>query len=397
MFRLAYFLSHPTQCQAPLLRKIAADPDISLEVFFYSDFSLGAYRDIDSPGGLDRSIEWDVPLVEGYRHQFLNCWGHHKRQNLMMQPIAKNIPNLLKMGFDAIWIHGWSWVCSLQAVLAAQSLGIPVLLRGTSNGLNEPTHPIKRKAKQEFLNWLFPKIDRFLYVGTLNQQFYQAHGIPDEKLFPMPYVVDNDYFRQGALTAAPHREMLRQSLNLGPDRPIILYAGRLIECKHPEDLLAAYRSLSPDGIQEPQPYLLFVGEGASRSALEIAAQSTGWKSIRFLGFQNQSALPALYELCDVFVLPSSFETWGLTINEVMNAGKAVIVSNQVGCGSDLVLDRHNGCVCPTGNIPALVDAIQWAIAHAKTAGECSLRRIETWSFNESIAGLKQSLISLKSP
>jgi len=45
MFRIAYFVSHPIQYQAPLLRMIAADLDISLKVFFYSDFSLRGYQD----------------------------------------------------------------------------------------------------------------------------------------------------------------------------------------------------------------------------------------------------------------------------------------------------------------------------------------------------------------
>ena len=71
MFRLAYFVSHPIQYQAPLLRLIAADPDIDLKVFFYSDFSLKPYQD----KGFDRIVAWDTPLTEGYDYEFLSCWG----------------------------------------------------------------------------------------------------------------------------------------------------------------------------------------------------------------------------------------------------------------------------------------------------------------------------------
>lgn len=46
MFSLAYFVSHPIQYQAPLLRLIAAEPDIELQVFFYSNFSLKSYQDL---------------------------------------------------------------------------------------------------------------------------------------------------------------------------------------------------------------------------------------------------------------------------------------------------------------------------------------------------------------
>ncbi len=68
--RLAYFVSHPIQYQAPLLRRIAREPDIDLEVFFSSDHSVRGYVD----EGFGVKVEWDVPLLEGYRSSFLPRW-----------------------------------------------------------------------------------------------------------------------------------------------------------------------------------------------------------------------------------------------------------------------------------------------------------------------------------
>ena len=65
--RLAYLVSHPIQYQAPLLRRIAQEPDIDLTVFFGSDFSVRGYKD----EGFGVDVKWDVPLLEGYRHVFL--------------------------------------------------------------------------------------------------------------------------------------------------------------------------------------------------------------------------------------------------------------------------------------------------------------------------------------
>jgi hypothetical protein len=65
--RLAYLVTHPIQYQAPLLRTIAAEPDLDLQVFFRSDFSVGRFQEAD----FGREIEWDVPLLEGYKHEFL--------------------------------------------------------------------------------------------------------------------------------------------------------------------------------------------------------------------------------------------------------------------------------------------------------------------------------------
>ena len=385
IIRLAYFVSHPIQYQAPLLRLIAAQPGIKLKVFFYSDFSVVGYQD----RGFNRLIKWDIPLVEGYDYHFLNCLGSKKYKNFL---IARNILEELRIGkFDAVWVHGWSDICSLQAVVAAKKLRIPVLIRGESNGLKEPRYFIKQLAKKAFLSWLFNHIFGVLYIGKLNRQFYKSLGVSDKSLFLMPYAVDNDYFQKKALLTRTAKEEFRKALNLKPTRPIILYAAKLTEKKRPQDLLAAYRLLSSDGLQEPEPYLLFVGDGAMRSQLESEAEATGWQSIRFLGFRNQSEMPAMYELCDVFVLPSSFEPWGLAVNEVMNSGKAVVVSEQVGCAPDLVLEGQNGCIFPVGDIVALAKAIQWAITNRLRLGDISFKHIQNWSFRQDVEGLKLAL------
>jgi len=320
MFKLAYFVSHPIQYQAPLLRMIAADPDIELKVFFYSDFSLEGYQD----SGFGKVVKWDTPLTDGYDYQFLDCWGAKQWKNIVQQPVARDVVKQLETGgFDAVWVHGWAWFCSLQVIMAADRLKIPVLFRGESNGLREKINPFKKAIKKLFLDFLFKKINAFLYVGKLNHDFYKSYGISENQFFSVPYAVDNDFFQMQSILASKNREELKRSLNLEPSRPIILYAAKLIEVKRPQDLLSAYRLLSPDSIQEPEPYLLFVGDGILRSHIEDLAKETGWQSIRFLGFRNQSEMPAMYDLCDVFALPSSFEPWGLAINEVMNAGKAV--------------------------------------------------------------------------
>src|SRR5258708_35292986 len=65
--RLAYLVSHPIQYQAPMLRRIAQEPDIYLTVFFGSDFSVRDYKD----EGFGVGVKWDGPLRDGLHHIFL--------------------------------------------------------------------------------------------------------------------------------------------------------------------------------------------------------------------------------------------------------------------------------------------------------------------------------------
>src|SRR2546430_3298455 len=80
-------------------------------------------------------------------------------------------------------------------------------------------------------------------------------------------------------------------------------------------------------------------------------------AVKFLGFRNQSELPSFYDLCDVFVLPSTSEPWGLVVNEAMAAGRPVVVSDQVGCARDLVQNGLNGFIFPVGDVEALAHAL----------------------------------------
>jgi glycosyltransferase involved in cell wall biosynthesis len=171
---------------------------------------------------------------------------------------------------------------------------------------------------------------------------------------------------------------------------VILFAGKLQQRKRPHDLLAAYARLT--GARDP--YLVFVGDGEMTDAL--AAQAAGL-GVRFAGFRNQSELPRFYDLCDVFVLPSRHEPWGLVINEAMCAGRAVVASDEVGATADLVRDGENGFIFPAGDVGALAAALTAVLADANTAARMGARSreiIARWSFAEDITGLKDALAAV---
>jgi len=388
--RLAYLVSHPIQYQAPLLRQLAAEPEIDLTVFFCSDVSTRKFVDPE----FGKTIAWDVPLVAGYRCEFLPTVKRTSSVSFW-QPFNYGLAQRLRAGrFDVLWIHGYARWFHLVAMISAQAQGIKVLLRDEATPISAPRGVLKQGVKRVFFRGLKTFCDGFLAIGALNTQYYCQHGISSQRIFSTPYAVDNAFFQGQAAMAAATREALRQSLGLDPKRPIILYAGKLIARKRPDDLLNAYRRLSPDGQREPHSYLLYIGEGNLRQKLEQRVRDLGWTSVKFLGFRNQSELPHYYDLCDVFVLPSTYETWGLVVNEVMNAGRAVIVSDQVGCGPDLVKDGENGYIFPAGDEQSLGEGLAKILNNpqqCRAMGLRSLAIIQNWSFAEDLAGLKQAL------
>jgi glycosyltransferase involved in cell wall biosynthesis len=396
--RLAYLVSHPIQYQAPLLRRIAREPEIDLTVFFGSDFSVKGYKDAGF-GGV--GVKWDVPLLEGYRHEFLPVIRDNARVT-PTTPMNYGIARRLRgdqdnPAFDVLWVHGYANVNALHGITAANALGIPVLVRAESWLGDRERSGAKLAAKKLFFRMLSQMIDGVMPIGTLNSEYWRYYLGEDFPLFLMPYSVDNEYFQQRSAEAAPRREELRRELNLDPARPVILFASKLQGRKRTDDLLEAYKRLSPAPGVEPHPYLVIVGDGEQRQSLEQAAQQSGLQSIRFCGFKNQSELPRYFDLATVFVLPSRHEPWGLIVNEVMNAGRAVIVSDEVGCQRDLITDGVEGAIFPAGNVEALTEALRKTLATPETAAEMGrrgLERISRWSYEEDVRGLRRALAAV---
>jgi glycosyltransferase involved in cell wall biosynthesis len=387
MLRVAYLLSHPIQYQSPLLRRLAAQSSVDLTVLYMSDFSLRSYSD----EGFGVPVAWDVPLLDGYHAEFLPRLLDGPPVNFF-RPLCHGIFSRLRRGgFDVLWLHGYASLNALQAMLAAKLLGIPVLLRTDSTRIDRPRGRIKLLLKDVFFRLLRPFVFGALSVGKQNTDYWRHHLGSDVRIYPMPYAVDNDFFAQQAALAAPQREEFRASLGLQPGRAVILFAAKLIARKRCIDLVEAYLLYVKNLPESTRPYLLIAGDGEERAAIEARiAQAGATRDIRLLGFRNQTQLPPLYDLCDLFVLPSVHEPWGLAVNEVMAVGRAVIVSDQVGCQPDLVTEGDNGCVFPAGDIHVLSAALGRVLSDPQTCramGERSRARIAHYTFDHGISGL----------
>jgi glycosyltransferase involved in cell wall biosynthesis len=388
--RVAYFVSHPIQYQAPLLRRIAQEPDIDLTVFFSSDISVRAYKD----AGFGVHVHWDIPLLDGYKYEFLPRMRESDTLGFA-KPLNWGIFRRLRKGaFDAVWVFGYAQLFALNAILAANLLRVPVMLRSDSNLYDRVRSKRTLAAKRILASLLRPAIAGVVTIGKANEKYWKHYFGEEFPLTRMPYAVDNEFFRRKALEAAPHREKLRSELGLEAGRPVILFASKLLTRKRCIDLVEAFIRLAPSPGTDPSAYLLIVGDGEERTHLEARIRDSNLSSIRFLGFRNQSELPQFYDLCDVFVLPSIHEPWGLIVNEVMNVGRPVVVTDQVGCQPDLVHDGFNGFVYPAFDVDVLSQCLRRLIddpALRATMGENSLRIIQQYSFEEDVAGLRRAL------
>jgi glycosyltransferase involved in cell wall biosynthesis len=330
----------------------------------------------------------------GYDHEFLPAFGSRDRVSLW-RPFNYGLGRGLRVGrFQVLWIHGYMRAFNLAAIAVAKRLGIKVLIRDEATPISARRGAVRRAIKRALFAGLERLCDGFLAIGSLNREYYRSYGISTNRIFDVPYAVDNEFFESRARVAARSRIQLRAALELNGDRPVILNVAKMTGRKRACDLLDAYANLSPDGRAEPNASLVFVGDGEKRAELESRAAALGWNSIRFAGAINQTQLPAYYDLCDIFVLPSIREPWGLVVNEAMSAGCAVVVSDEVGCGPDLVRHGQNGYTFRAGDIDQLAHTLKLLTANPvqrREMAEKSRQLICRWSFEQDVMGLKAAV------
>lgn len=389
--RLAIVSSHPIQYAAPLYAHLSRDPEIDLTVLYCSDFSLRGERD---PGFGER-FAWDVDLLAGYDSIFL---GQRHRTRTVGGFWSLVCPELVteihRQRYDAVWVHGQQFAADVLAFALAKLRGLAVLTRGDTH-LGLPSTPLKRLLRRGLLGLQYRHIDGFLAVGSKNHDYYRALGVPAARIFRVPFSVDNARFGQQARLSPDERRARRARLGVHDERPILLYASKLMRRKHPDDLLRAAARLLGRGHALS---VVVAGSGEMDADLrQLAAGLELGNHVTFAGFVNQSELPALYGACDVFVLPAQHEPWGLVVNEVMNAGLPLVLGAGVGAAPDLLQPGVNGLACDAGDAVSLAAALEPLVSDAglrRRMGEASRRIIAAWDYEQCRLGVRAALVSL---
>lgn len=386
--RLAHVVSHPIQYFAPLYRELSRRPEIDLTVFFCSDYSLGAFHD----PGFGRSVQWDTPLLEGYRWRLPpSAKGAPATDRFVARPNLDIVREIASGRYDALWVHGYMHATVWLTVAAARARGMTVLLRDEQTLLKRrPWH--RRVIKEPLLRALLSQCSG-LYIGEENRRYLRRYGMPERRLFFAPYAVDNGFFRRRAEELASERTALRRSFGIPADTPAALFVGKFVEKKQPLRVIEAFARAS-----RSNPCLLIMaGDGPLRPEAEALARRLGVPGVRFAGFLNQTELPAAYASADLFVLPSSHdETWGLVVNEAMIFGLPVVVSDRVGCARDLVRDGENGFVVPHDDPDALARAIETLAADRalrERFGAHSRRNVDAYSVERAADGVVEACLT----
>ncbi len=389
MKKLAIVTTHPIQYNAPFFRLLNERGKVYPKVFYTWPQAIKSVKDI----GFGEEIEWDIPLLNGYEWEVV--------ENVSKNPGSKswdgiNCPTLisrvLEFNPDAVFVYGWN-LKSHYGVMRYFKGKIPVWFFGDSTLLDEKWG-IKKLARRAWLYRVYKNIDKAFYVGANNKDYFLSHGVEEKQLVFFPHAIENERFYDDENKQYEKKaKEWRERLGYGEDDLIILFAGKFEPKKNPLLLIKSVKQVNSQLENKNNPIrLIMVGNGPLEIKLKQICNDD--PNIKFLPFQNQSVMPIVYRLGDVFCLPSKGpgETWGLAVNEAMACGRPLIISNKVGCGRDLVRHGYNGIIFNSDI--ELVEAIHSLLLGNQIlqSGMVNRRLISDWNYKVKCESVEQQLL-----
>lgn len=351
--RVAALLCHPVPYFSRFYAEASRRPGIDLRVYYATDDGVRSYWDRE----FDREVRWDVPLLDGYAHEFLPVRRSRSNITYLGLDCREAGARLAEFGPDAIILHGWAWAFLWRAASWGRRQGVPSMIYSDSHAGHRDS-AWKRILKDPIVRRFYSFVDGALVTGDNNREYHRRFGIPEDRMFDggLPIVTSHITEALGSDRASARRRA-RESLRVPEDAFVVLFLGKLIPRKRPRDLVKAAERLARDG----RPvHIIVAGDGPLRDELKAAAEGLPAGSVHFTGFLNQgeTAVPLLAS--DVLVLPSEREALGAVVGEALAAGVPSVVSDRVGCLSadGFAVEGVTAISYPCGDTESLASVLQ---------------------------------------
>jgi glycosyltransferase involved in cell wall biosynthesis len=384
--KLAIITTHPIQYNSPFFKLLTERKVITPKIFYtWGETVLQSKYD----PGFGKTITWDIPLLEGYEYEFIKNIAKDKGSHHFYGIINPGLITKIKEWQpDAILVYGWKFQSHLKVIRYFKNK-IPVYFRGDSTLLDKENR-LRRLFKSVVLKWVYSHVDRAFYTGIHNKEYFLSYGLKEPQLKKGPHAVNNCRFQNKDARYSNDAFNWRKELSIETNSIIFLFAGKLEPKKGIEVLLEAFEK-----IVKQNTWLIIAGNGKEERYLKSRFKDL--PNLCFLDFQNQGTMPVLYQVCDVFVLPSNGpnETWGLSINEAMASGKPVIASDRCGGAIDLIDEGETGYIFKAGDIEELCLKMRNFISNKNEIikqGCNALKKIQQFSFERFAETLENSLL-----
>lgn len=295
--------------------------------------------------------QYDNVIVSFPKYTNNPLWYHLGRSRWADREADAIISLIQEKGYHIDLIHAhFTWPCGAVAVRIKDTLDLPVVIteHNTPAMLEKPL-----RSKDPSYHTAWKKSDAIIRVNKGDiPLFIKYGGIPPEKI----HYIGNGYNPAKCYTLS--KDTARTTLNIPDDVPVLLNISRLNQQKGQKHLIQALPEVLS---QFPACRCYIGGSGPEREKLSRIIKEYGIEDNCILtGFLPDDEIPLWMNACDIFVLPSLHESFGIVQIEAMACGKPVVATRNGGSEEIITSDTH-GLLCRPADPADLAEKIKEAL------------------------------------
>ena len=206
--------------------------------------------------------------------------------------------------------------------------------------------------------------------GINAEQYFTKYGATKEKIHQHTFTTLTKEDILSAPIPTEEKSQLRKELHLPHNVKIAIAVGRFIPLKRYDELIRCWKNMDKDEV------LLIIGGGPELSKYQQTINELGLDNVILEPFHKKEELYRYYKASDVFVHPTSYDVWGLVVNEAMACGLPVIVSDHCVAGLELIEHGVNGYLASMGDEEQLCHYVRRVFNNTALADTMAQRVID---------------------
>jgi glycosyltransferase involved in cell wall biosynthesis len=317
--QITAWMNMPSPYQSRFFAALASRPGVRVRVIYA--YGISADRGAFGWKRVDEGAAYDVVMLPspGWLHACRMAW--QRRHDFQM--------------VNSLWAVPVFIPVRLLHVFVGRG---PLLVHSEASDPTVRRHPLKTLVRNA-VGRLAGLTRRFgvLAIAPTAERQYRSLGFDPERVYPFGYFNES---LSAASAAAPGRRLI--------------FVGQLIPRKAWRQMLDA---LAPLWAEFPDLTLDVIGDGPDRDAMERQVRATPDARVSMVGAVDAARVPGHIAQRDLLVLPSTFDGWGLVVNEALMVGVPVVATSACGA-SCLIKDGMNGFIVEARDVEALRSALR---------------------------------------
>lgn len=295
---------------------------------------------------------WDVQMGTNFKSVFLK--GISVATQFHINPGI--VHHIKKFKYDVIVISGYSSPTDMMAIDYLLRNDIPFIFSADGGFKKTGGNPLINDIKSHFIS----NASLYMASGSMCEEYFMSHGVDQEKIrrYYLSSIANKDFDEPLSLKARVNTLKKQYGLK----EKVVISVGQFIPRKGFDILLDIWGHVRRDDTT-----LLIVGGGPKEKQYKKIIAEKNLKNVKIIGFMPRAKLFELYRISNLFVFPTRYDIWGLTLGEAMACSLPVVSSANAAASYDLVYDGQNGYM-ESVNHP-----ITWARRIEEILGDDELR------------------------